>query len=69
MNTIAIRHPGVTVAYRTSVFNTKRREVMKQIKFFLNKRRFKQHVRCMFTSSHSLSLIKEMSNTRRLMAS
>jgi protein involved in ribonucleotide reduction len=45
MNTVSFRHSNVTVAYRTSVFNTKRREVMKQIKFFLNKRRFKQHVR------------------------
>lgn len=45
MNTIALRHANVTVAYRTSRFHAPQRELMKRIKFFLNRRRFKQHLR------------------------
>ncbi|MEK7632781.1 MAG: hypothetical protein AAB473_03245 [Patescibacteria group bacterium] len=45
MNSIAIRHYNVTAAYCTSPFNTKRHEVAKQIRQFLNLRRFRKHIR------------------------
>ena len=45
MNSIALRHYNVTVAYCSSPFNTKRHEVGKQIRQFLNLRRFRKHVR------------------------
>ncbi|MEK9155626.1 MAG: hypothetical protein AAB839_03170 [Patescibacteria group bacterium] len=45
MNNITLRHHAVTLAYRTSPFHTKRHELGKQIRLFLNRRRFRQHVR------------------------
>jgi len=45
MNSIAVRHYNVTVAYCTSPFNSRRHEVAKQIRQFLNLRRFRKHLR------------------------
>ncbi len=47
MNAIALRHYHVTVAYRTSLFNSTRHELAHRIRRFLNLRRFRKHVRTM----------------------
>lgn len=47
MNAIALRHYNVTVAYRTSMFNSARRELAHRIRRFLNLRRFRKTVRTM----------------------
>jgi hypothetical protein len=51
MNSLTLRHHSVTLAYRTSPFNTKRHELSKNIRFFLNRRRFRQRVRTLLGTS------------------
>lgn len=50
MNAISLRHYNVTVAYCTSPFNTRRAELAKHIRQFLNLRRFRQHLRSLAPS-------------------